>query len=539
MQISIIVAILIAVLVAAGAGALLWRRFYQDDPGNAARRIFKNSAVTFGLRLLVRGLDTVVLFVLVGSLAPAEVGTYSLAALLVAQYLGTFSEFGLGVLLTREVARDPDAAPRLFGATLSLRLLLVLAGAVPVALLVIGAYALIGGLGLGEPLSAGGQQAIWVLILTLIPSAYAGAVTALYNAAERMEVPALIEVITAAISFLARISVLLLGWGVLGLAWSAVGVSSLTAGIFFLLQTRTFFRPSLAWDRAAITALVPQAFPLMLNNLLSAVFFRFDMFIVRGFGGARADTLVQQYALPYQLLNIALVLPPAVTFAVFPLLARRAAGDRAAMADAQRRTLQLLLLIAFPLAMGMCVLSSDLVWVFARRNFAAYLPSVTVLAILAWFLPLSFANGLLQYVLIAVSRQAAITRAFLIGAACNLAANLLAIPAATLLLGRPEWGLYAAAAITILSEFVLYMVFRPLLVSEGLAPGVAGLAWRPLLAALVMGSVMLALRWPLGAPLGSAAAILAAPPVYALALWLLGGVGADERALVKKIVGKG
>ncbi len=538
MRISLIVAILIGVLVAAAVGALLWRRFYRDEPGNAARRIFKNSAVTFGLRLLVRGLDTVVLFVLVGSLAPAEVGTYSLAALLVAQYLGTFSEFGLGVLLTREVARDPDAAPRLFGATLSLRLLLVIAGAVPVALLVIGAYAVIGSLGLGEPLSAGGQQAIWVLILTLIPSAYSGAVTALYNAAERMEVPALIEVITAAISFLARISVLLLGWGVLGLAWSAVGVSSLTAGIFFLLQTRTFFRPSLAWDRTAITALVPHAFPLMLNNLLSVVFFRFDMFIVRGFGGMQADILVQQYALPYQLLNIALVLPPAVTFAVFPLLARRAAGERAAMADAQRRTLHLLMLIAFPLAMGMCVLSSDLVWIFARRNFAAYIPSVTVLAILAWFLPLSFANGLLQYVLIAVNRQAAITRAFLIGAVCNLAANLLSIPAATLLLGRPEWGLYAAAAITILSEFVLYMVFRPLLVSEGLAPGIAGLSWRPLLAALAMGAAMLALRWPLGSPLGSIAAILVAPPTYILALWLLGGVGDEERVLVKKILGK-
>ncbi len=538
MRIYVIVAILIGVLVAAGVGALLWRRFYRDEPGNAARRIFKNSAVTFGLRLLVRGLDTVVLFVLVGLLAPAEVGTYSLAALLVAQYLGTFSEFGLGVLLTREVARDPDAAPRLFGATLSLRLLLVIAGAVPVALLVISAYALLGGLGLGEPLSAGGQQAIWVLILTLIPSAYSGAVTALYNAAERMEVPALIEVVTAAISFLARISVLLLGWGVLGLAWSAVGVSSLTAGIFLLLQTRTFFRPSLAWDRATIGALVPQAFPLMLNNLLSAVFFRFDMFIVRGFGGTQADALVQQYALPYQLLNIALVLPPAITFAVFPLLARRAAGERAALADAQRRTLQVLMLIAFPLAMGMCALSSDLVWIFARRNFAAYLPSVTVLAILAWFLPLSFANGLLQYVLIAVNRQAAITRAFLIGAAFNLAANLLAIPAATLLLGRPEWGLYAAAAITILSEFVLYMVFRPLLVSEGLAPGVARLAWRPLLAALAMGAAMLALRWALGAPSGSAAAIVVAAPSYVLALWLLGGVENEELALVRRMMGR-
>ncbi|NTV62301.1 MAG: oligosaccharide flippase family protein, partial [Oscillochloris sp.] len=191
MQTHIIIAILISVLVAAGVGALLWRRFYRDDPTNTARRIFKNSAVTFGLRLLVKGLDTIVLFVLVGSLAPAEVGIYNLAALLVAQYLGTFSEFGLGVLLTREVARDPGAAQRLFGATLSLRLLLVLLGAIPITLLVIGGYAGLGALGLGQPLTSSGQQAIWVLILTLLPSAYSGAVTALYNASERMEVPAL------------------------------------------------------------------------------------------------------------------------------------------------------------------------------------------------------------------------------------------------------------------------------------------------------------------------------------------------------------
>src|SRR5690606_41318030 len=66
-----------------------------------------------------------------------------------------------------------------------------------------------------------------------------------------------------------------------------------------------------------------------------------------------------------------------------------------------------------------------------------------------------------QYVLIAVNRQAAITRAFLLGAAFNLGANLLLIPLLATYLGRPEWGLYAAAAVTILSELVLYAVFRP------------------------------------------------------------------------------
>jgi O-antigen/teichoic acid export membrane protein len=485
----------------------------------------------------VRGLDTVILLLLVGSLDPAALGAYNTAALLVAQYLATFTEFGLGVLLTREVARHPNAAQRLFGVTLGLRLILIGVAAVPVAWLVITAYHAIGTLGLSEPLTNEGQQAIWILLLTLVPGAYSGAVTALYNAAERMEVPAVIEVFTALLSFLARIGVLVLGWGVIGLAWAAVFVSSITALIFLVLQMRTFFTPTLSFDGTALRQLVPQALPLMLNNLLSVIFFRFDLFIVRAFGGSNADLLVQQYVLPYQLLNIALVLPPAVTFAVFPLLARRAGGVRSELASAQQRTLHLLLLIAFPLAMLMTVLADDLVWLFARRRFAEYLPSVTVLAVLAWFLPLSFVNGLLQYVLIAIERQTAITRAFVIGAAFNLTANLIAIPLA-IRWGRPQDALLAAAVITILSEVVLYMVFHPVLRREGLAPAIHRLMWRPALASLLMAVAMApAILW-LPGWLGSVGAILIGPVVYVAGLWMLGAIGAEELALARRIAGR-
>ncbi len=534
----ILVLILIgAALATLGAGVWFWQRFYRDDPANAARRIFKNSAITFGLRLFVRGLDTIILLLLVGALDPAALGAYNTAALLVAQYLATFTEFGLGVFLTREVARHPDAAQRLFGVTLALRLLLIVAAAAPIAWLVIQVYHLIGGLGWSEPLTAEGQLAIWILLLTLAPSAYSGAVTALYNASERMEVPAVVEVVTALLSFLARIGVLWSGLGVIGLAWAAVLVSSLTAMIFFVLQTRAFFAPTLAFDGSAMRAIAPQALPLMLNNLLSAIFFRFDLFIVRAFGGSNADLLVQQYVLPYQLLNIALVLPPAVTFAVFPLLARRAGGERSALAAAQQRTLHLLALIAFPLAMGMSLLADDLVWIFARRRFAEYLPSVTVLAVLAWFLPLSFMNGLLQYVLIAIERQTVITRAFLMGAAFNLTANLIAIPLA-MRIGRPEDALLAAAAITIGSEVVLYAVFRPTLHQEGLAPGVTRLIVRPALACLAMAGAMLAPILWLPGWMGSVGAIVVGPPVYLIALWLSGAIGADELALARRIIGR-
>ncbi len=515
-------------LVLTVVAAVLYRRFYRDD-NNAARRIVKNSAVPFAVRLIVRALDLIFVIVLYSTLPGAEIGPYTLAALLVAQYLATLTDFGLGVLLTREAARDPAAAQRLFGITLALRLVLVVLLAVPAAWLLINSYALLGQIGLGEPISAVGQQAIWVLLLTLLPAAYAGAVTALYQAHERMEVPAMIELVTAIISMVVRIGVLLLGYGILGLAWAAVCVSSFTALIFLGLQLRDFFVPRLAWDWQTSRWLLSTAFPLMLNNLLNVVFFRFDMFIIKANGGGQGDLLVQQYAVAYQILSIAMILPPVITFAVFPLLARRADGERAALAEAQNRTLQALLLLAFPLSVGMAVLAPDLIAFFTRRNAPDYLPiSAHVLAILAWFLPLSFINGLVQYVLIALNQQAAITRAFIIGAVFNLSTNLLLIP---------HSGLYAASVITILSEVVLLAVFLPLLRRASLTPPLLRLSWRPLLAALAMGAALLLLRLS-GLPLHWLGQAVLVVPVYVLGLGLLGAVGSSERALLRQVLGR-
>jgi O-antigen/teichoic acid export membrane protein len=514
-----------ALLPLLGGAVLLWRRYYREDTGNTARRVVKNSAVPLVLRLVVRALDLAFFIVLQQTLPGANIGPYALAVLLVGQYLNTLTEFGLGVLLTREVAREPRTAERLFGVTLLLRWALVLVAAAPGTALLIGLYELLGNFKLGEAITPAGQAAIWILLLTLIPGAYSSAVTALYNANERMEIPALIEVVTAIIGMAARLTVLWLGFGIIGLSWAAVGVTTCTALIYLGLQSRHFFPPTLTWDGALLRQLVPVALPLMLNNLLNVVFFRFDTFIIKAFGNGQGDLMVTRYDIAYKVIGIATILPPIVTFAVFPLLARRAAGERAVLAQAQNRTLQALLLLAFPIAMGISVLATPLVLLINGRNAAQYLPiSADVLAILAWFLPLSFVNGLLQYVLIAVNQQRAITRAFVIGALFNLSANLLTVP---------WFNLYAASTITILSEIVLFAVFLPLLRREHLTPPLLALAWRPAVAALIMGAAMLVayqVHW--------LAAAAVAPPIYVAALWLLGAFGAEERALARRVLGR-
>lgn len=532
----VFIAILIATLILIWPATLLWKRFYREESDNPLKRIFKNSAVPLVLRLFVRGLDLIFAVILYGILAPDSIGRYELAALLVVQYLGTITEFGLGVLLTREVAHDREAAPRLFGTSLVLRLLLVLCS-IPVAGLLIGAYALLDAVNLGEAITPDGQMAIWILMLTLLPAAYSSAVTALYNANEQMEVPALMELVTAILNMLTRIAVLLLGFGILGLSWAAVGVTTCTAIGYFFLQRRSFFKPTLRWDPAAMRALLPIAFPLMLNNLLSAVFFRFDTFLLKGFGGGNGDVLVTQYNLAYKVLSIPLILPPVITFAVFPLLARQAHGDRQTMARAQNNTLRVLLLIAFPISMGLMLIAPDLVRIFTRKEVASYLPIAGyALAILGWFLPLSFVNGLLQYVLIALNQQRSITKAFIVGALFNFVTNLALIP---------YFGIYAASVVTIASEVVLLAVFWPLLRAADMRPPLLEMIWRPLLASLVMGAAMYAVTFFWGGLSFTAltinwwqliAMVAVALPSYAAAIWLLGGISPEDRQLLGKIL---
>jgi O-antigen/teichoic acid export membrane protein len=514
-----------ALLPLLGLGILLWRRYYREEAGNTARRVVKNSAVPTVIRLVVRAIDMAFALVLYRLLEPSAIGQYDLAALLVVLYLGTFSDFGLGTLLTREVARRPGDAPRLFGVTLLLRWGFSLL-AIPLALAIVGVYGGVAALVPGaRALTPAGAAAIIILCLTLFPAAYNNVVTALFNARERLEIPAAVELVTQVASVFARVGVLLAGYGVVGLAWAAVATTVLTALIFLVLQLRLLFPPRLAWEIGFARSLLRPAFPLLLNSLLVNAAFSFDAFILRAFTN---DDVVAQYRMPYRVVNVALILPPLLINAIFPIIARHAENDRAALNRAYHRTLQVLLLAALPIAVATTILAPALVELFGGDQAGAYLGvSDRALAILIWFLPLSYVNGLTQYVMIALNRQSAITRSFALMLGFNFVANLALIAA------LPAAGIYVASVVTVLSEVVLFAAFLPLLRGEQAAPPLLALAWRPALAALVMGAAMLAADRA-----GPLLAAVVAPIVYAVALWTLGAFGADERALLRRVLGR-
>lgn len=448
-----------------------------DTPAaSGAQRVARNSLAPLAANLAARTLSWVLAAVLARTLGPSGTGAYALAVNLWL-YASIVADFGLGTWLTREVARNPASARAAVRESLGLRLLLSLA-ALPPLVGVAGLYAIT-----GMPDGGAVVATVALLGLGLIPSAISAAGTALFNAHEVMTFPAKVQLVSAGLTTLGGVVALLLGQGMVGLGWVSLIVNTLTAAIFAMASARRFFPLSVALHPRRQLALAGEAFPLMLNSLLNNVFFRVDVQVLQTKGSAA----VGYYTNAYKVIDAAGAVPSSFVLALFPELSRRAAhldGQADGLSRLYCLALKLLLVTGLPAAVLITFAAPDVtLWLWGP----AFLPdSAVALRVLAWFLPLSFFNGLTQYVLIAAGLQRRITAAFALAAAFNLLANLALIP---------RYSYLAAAAVTIASEIVLLIPFLYALRTRMAVHAAIVAALRPLPATLAMALVL----WTLAA----------------------------------------
>ncbi|MBI2910496.1 MAG: oligosaccharide flippase family protein, partial [Chloroflexi bacterium] len=455
-----------------GLAVVAWRRVYRDTPQTTPlQRIAKNSLTPMATQVLNRALDFGFAILMLRLLGPENAGKYAFAVLLIG-FFGVIVDFGLGTLLTRDVARDPGVARRYLSNTILARGLLY-ATSMPVLGGVVLLYQ--GLFGLSDDTAA----TVGLFALALIPTGFAAALSATFQAHEKMEYPALVSVCTTLCKVILGTAVLLLGWGIVGLGAVALATNLFTAAMLYGLVRHALFVPALEGDLRFQRRLLAGAAPLMVNNLLSMLFFRFDVMLLQPIKG---DLATGYYTTAYKFPDGLNLIPSLFTLAIFPLLSRLANQAQDSLVRAFRLALKLLLAVSLPISVGMAIIAPQLIdLVFGE----AYLPSAAVLQVLIWFLPFSYVNSVTHYVLIAVNRQRFLTLAFVIGASFNILANLVVIPA---------YGVLGAAVVTVLSELVLMVPFF-FGVSRWVGPVHLGaLAWRPVLAAAVMGAVLWWLR---------------------------------------------
>ena len=486
---------------------------------NPIQRLARNSAAPIAAQLINKVVDLGFTLVVLRSLGDTGNGEFAFAVT-VWLYAKTFSDYGLGVLTTRDVAQDRTLANEYLGLTTILRLILWL-----ITLPLIAGFTFT--YRTFFDLTTASTLAILLLTLSIVPDSYSDAANAIFNAFERMELPAALTLVKNLLKVVIGLALLAAGWGPAGLAMTALLTNIITAGLFVWLLRRLGVRAVWTLPGERARQLLRDASPLFLNTLLAGLFFRVDIFVLKP---ARGDAEVGIYEAAYKFLNLALIIPQYFTLALFPHLARLAAARDAAFAATYGLALKLLLILALPLCVATTFLAPDLMYLLGGVEF---LPDAGVaLRILIWFLPFSYVNGLVQYVLIAAGQQRALFPAFLTTAAFNIVANLIF---------TPFYGFRAASFITIGSELILLVPFL-LLVRRRIGPlPPIGIALRPALAALIMGAAAWAIQRLLGGPAVALApwiAVVGGGAVYLAVLIWSGGLGATERRLALRLLGR-
>ena len=522
----------------------LWGRYYHPDENQSEVRVVaKNSLVPMGLSLANKAIDFAFAMLYVRLLGPEGTGKWYFVVSLYG-FFEIVSRYGLGTLLTRDVAEDKNRSSAYLTNVLAVRTFLW-AAVMPILALVtlfyrnIGSiqinvlgYHLFGG-GLVEIQSIGAQevQAIALLAFAMLFANYADAFSSMFYAFEKMEYPAGLTNAVALLKVTFGALVLLLGWSFVGLALVSLVVNMLQVLWLWLLMRSTLFKPQWAWDGKLQRTMLRVSGPLMINHLLATIFWRIDIWILRPLAGAVSVGL---YSVGLKYLDGLNIIPSMFTMALFPLMSRLARKEGDNLLRSYVLSLRMLLMAALPIAVGVTFLARPLIAIVGGQQYLDVPGTMTAFGrtweymggadlafrIIIWSIPIGFMNSVTQYVLIAVNQQHYLTRAFVFGVAINIVANLLLIP---------RFGYVAAAFTTILSEFTLLLPFYLAVRRHVGAVPWLSVALRPALAAAAMLAATAALVW-LGVNVWPAVA--AGGLVYAAALRLSGALRAPDMEMI-------
>lgn len=285
-----------------------------------------------------------------------------------------------------------------------------------------------------------------------------------------------------------------------GLGVEAVFVGQVLDGLLTLLITGALFRRVLGagrlrTSRAAISALVREAWPFGMNALFGSIYLSVDVLLLAMMKG---DTEVGVYRGAVMLIALFPVVANTLTTGVYPRMARHLGHPDRAGAEL-RFVHRVLLAISVPAAVGGMLLAEPLMVFIGGEAFAV---SALPFLILCPLLPLRFVNNGSAMALSTLNRQRDRTRGVMLAAALNLGANLLVIPA---------YGAAGAAATTLLTEVALAVWLRWRIddLVEGLGlPGNALRAAAP--AAAMAGALWLLPDWHVTLQVAVGAAVFGA-----------------------------
>lgn len=461
-------------VLAFGLVVWAWQHFYRPEASSSmTRSVAKNSGAPMLLNLFNKGIDFVFAAFYLRFLGPADAGSFA-TAIATAGIFEIVANYGLNILLIRDVSQDRSQAGRFLLNSSVLRLFTAIVAALPIIV-----YVFVTSQS-ANPLSPAEVTAISLMVIGMVISGLALGVAGLFYVHEQAEVPAAMSTVTTILKVGLGVAVLLAGFSFVGLAAVSIVVNLITLILLALLAARRFdLHGPWTLDRPLMRGMLHRGFPLMLIHLLQTIFISIDVLLLRQLL-PNGETVVGWYNSAWKWFNALQVIPSYFTLALFPIISRAIAENMDSARRMYRTSLKLMLLLALPIAAFTTFAAPLLIGILGGREF---LPQGAIaLQVVIWSIPFGWLNSVTNYVLIALGLERLQPRAFVIAVGFNVVFNWIFIP---------RYSFVAAGVVTILSEVVLMIVFAYFLRQRD-----AGIDWLRLMARpFLLTAVTLAVMW--------------------------------------------
>jgi O-antigen/teichoic acid export membrane protein len=392
---------------------------------SAASKVVRNTSY-----LLVARITTVAIGVATSVLTARYLGASGFGvlgfALAFTAIFGIIVDFGLGMLTTREVARDHVLAGKYLANIVTMRLLLGAAFVALVALLVnVVGYS---------------QQTIYVtyiIALSVVISTVAGTVAALFQAFQKMQYMAIGLVVTSVLTLAGVIGAIMLRLDVVGFATVYVIANAVTLAYFCIAYALQFRlqKPEIDW--AFWKRTVKESWPMAALAVSVMIYARIDVVILSLFRGSAQIGL---YTVAYTISETSAIVPTMFMASLFPLISQIHEDSKGSFAQTCARSIKYMLYAALPMAFTVTLWAPAIIALFYGGAFSG---SAVALQIIIWAAAAMYVSIILGSTFISANLQRLSIRVTLAAIAFNVFLNVLVIP---------TYGYLGASATTVATE---------------------------------------------------------------------------------------
>jgi O-antigen/teichoic acid export membrane protein len=450
----------------------------------------RNTALVLTARIVSRLLALITVIATLNHLTAAPYAAFQTVVNYTA-LVAVMVDLGFNTLYVREGARFPGELSRYLNNVLASKAILALVGLVVLGLL-------LSLQGLAGLLAAG----FALMVLTTYSNLLRNTLYALQN----LSYEAVAIVLEAAVLLALVIVGIKTQQGVVYFLWAyaaSYGFSCVYFIVVLSARRLVTFGPRLEWP------LIRQWFwsglPFALTFVITTIYFKIDQPLLYAM---RPHVEAGWYGAAYKPFESILFVPQSMLAVVFPVMSVYYHQAKERLLPTIDLFFKSLVLLGAPLTVGTFVLARGL-----NGVLHLYAKSEPALQILALGIVFMFASNAFIAALNAIDRQVMFTWAAAASMVVNVTLNLVLIP---------FYGYYGASWATVITELVLLTSAYLLVARELYRAPLHRLAWKPLLASLVMGAVL----WPLRETTGW----------LVLPIVLLGGVVYGGAALILRVL---